>query len=439
MPILVTEDWTWEQTDDEVTVTVPVPHCTARNTDILTTDVFVKISSPPYLFLLDTMHEIDPDKAEAVISPGKVLLRLPKAAPGPWDDVKFSPAGEDKAAMRAELLARRAEGERRAQEREAAVREALKKKKEDDARAVRDRLWEIERAERKAIEDAKAKEKEEAEADLYKWKAEQERADRDVEKREAAARRKAEAAKADDEAAARAVAKAAPPPPEAAPARAVVEEVASSEDEYEVVEEEDEPIFEEEDVARAEPPPVRQRREPVRVKFTDLSEAHAALGLPARNKEPVLADKPNGPAKLETGKDVSETNAAWLKDKGDAFFKQGNHSAAMNAYTAAISIDPAMRPALANRGLCALKMGKWDEAVADMSTCIDMLAKPDDLAAVDADPNREPRARMLARRSAAHLGRGDADKARADMESALHLDPQNAKFRADLNAIVHSQ
>ncbi len=46
---------------------------------------------------------------------------------------------------------------------------------------------------------------------------------------------------------------------------------------------------------------------------------------------------------------------------------------------------------------------------------------------------------MLARRSAAHLGRGDADKARADMESALHLDPQNAKFRADLNAIVHSQ
>lgn len=39
-------------------------------------------------------------------------------------------------------------------------------------------------------------------------------------------------------------------------------------------------------------------------------------------------------------RDVSERDPIWLKGKGDEFYQKGDYKGAVNAYSAAIDIDP---------------------------------------------------------------------------------------------------
>lgn len=75
------------------------------------------------------------------------------------------------------------------------------------------------------------------------------------------------------------------------------------------------------------------------VEFTALEFAH----LPARaNREDeikVWKRSQRDAADMADSLDITDRQPVFLKDKGDALFKQSNYYAAINAYTSAIGID----------------------------------------------------------------------------------------------------
>jgi len=58
-----------------------------------------------------------------------------------------------------------------------------------------------------------------------------------------------------------------------------------------------------------------------------------------------------------------------LKEKGNAFIRQGKYSEALECYTGGLEIDPSNYALLSNRSLALLRMGRFEEALADAEKC----------------------------------------------------------------------
>jgi tetratricopeptide (TPR) repeat protein len=74
----------------------------------------------------------------------------------------------------------------------------------------------------------------------------------------------------------------------------------------------------------------------------------------------------------------------WLKAKGDDFLRAGDVRSALNAYGAALDLDPKMLPCLANRSVCYLRCGEAAECRADCSAAIAIIAEEESQNAVAA-------------------------------------------------------
>ena len=58
-----------------------------------------------------------------------------------------------------------------------------------------------------------------------------------------------------------------------------------------------------------------------------------------------------------------ESHPLFLKDKGDEFFKSGDFTSAINAYSKALKADPTFVPVLINRASCYLRIFEFDRAL----------------------------------------------------------------------------
>jgi tetratricopeptide (TPR) repeat protein len=74
----------------------------------------------------------------------------------------------------------------------------------------------------------------------------------------------------------------------------------------------------------------------------------------------------------------------WLKAKGDDFLRAGDVRSALNAYGAALDLDPKMLPCLANRSVCYLRCGEAAECRTDCSAAIAIIAEEESQNAVAA-------------------------------------------------------
>nr|BBA27223.1 DYX1C1-like protein [Chlamydomonas reinhardtii] len=227
-------------------------------------------------------------------------------------------------------------------------------------------------------------------------------------------------------------------------------------------------------------PPPRARLEPVQVTFTQLETGH----LPAREhrEEEIRAFRKQSRASaLEAGAaaggggddaaDLSERQPLFLKDKGDAMFRAGNFSGALNAYHRAIALDDAASaaasdpaaaaPALrSNRAACLLALGRAAEAAEDCDRALELLAGARSrlesglMGGPEAAALSQQLVRLLVRRAqarAAQLGAGgggggggrdkdrDADNlcaALRDYEDAIKLAPSAAALAADRDELL---
>uniref|UniRef100_G3PM32 Dynein axonemal assembly factor 4 n=1 Tax=Gasterosteus aculeatus aculeatus TaxID=481459 RepID=G3PM32_GASAC len=84
MPVLVT-DYLWTQTDSAVWLTVPLKGTKVSNVDILSTDEYLKVHYPPYLFEAFLFEPVDDDRSTAKVGNGVAVFSMPKRTNKVWE------------------------------------------------------------------------------------------------------------------------------------------------------------------------------------------------------------------------------------------------------------------------------------------------------------------------------------------------------------------
>ncbi|KAL5038086.1 hypothetical protein RTP6_005435 [Batrachochytrium dendrobatidis] len=453
MPIVV-KDYSVSQNDTELFISVPLSGTSASKVDVYCNDVYIKINFPPFFFELDLESTIDSQASIASVGNGMVVFTLVKTHPGIWNTIKFQ-AESPKA-----LRDRRAAGEER--ERHLAIKkreEAIALKRSEERDMVR-RQIEVERAKRERVEALKQAEKKAGENEVNSWAQSTLAVQRDL-KIQATVHAKQES-----------------------------EKMASIATKSEIAFREDSAIFGVDDVAvniqssddldshdidgesadddidveairakvraqlkaRVQPPP--RACQDIQVKFTPRGHIPTNTARETEDEkwririklaEALQKSKTN--QACESNQQSDDSNSAFLKDKGIEFFKQGNIESALNAFTAAIDLDPLSANLYANRAACFLHLSNATDCISDCTIALGLISKEEDLlkeqlvdpVAYDQETGNQRRrlkVKLLVRRGTARSNLvGDIKRGLADYQDALKLDPENPDLETDIAAL----
>ncbi|KAI8482091.1 hypothetical protein Bbelb_401780 [Branchiostoma belcheri] len=398
MPITV-KDYTWEETETSVFITVPLKGVQAKKTDIFSTDKYIKVNYPPYLFEVDLFAPVVDDKSTAQVGNGTVVFKLVKKDPGIWAQLAASSA---------------AAAERKRQEQKYALREQMR----------------LEEEERTRVENTKKAERELAMTELETWKKQQvqnEIAKRNEEKiKFEKLEQRIELAEEEEK------------KPQEKTHK--TEEIEPAKKKSEATQKKSEPakkkteadkkkssMFDDDDVNM---PAIRSKGKievtftprvfPTPVRESKLHEEEEWLKKQAEAMRAAEIDDPN--------LSEEEKNPLWLKEKGDGFYKSGNILAAVNAYSQAIRMDSKMPALYSNRAACHLQIRNFHKAAQDSSRALELLTPP-----VPAN---------AAARCKAHVRRGTSlcelemyVEGLMDYEAALKIDPKNETLAQDAERI----
>uniref|UniRef100_A0A3P8UKZ1 Dynein axonemal assembly factor 4 n=1 Tax=Cynoglossus semilaevis TaxID=244447 RepID=A0A3P8UKZ1_CYNSE len=89
MPVIVT-DFTWTQTEDAVRVHVPLKGARACKVDIISTDRYLKVHFPPFLFEAFLYRPVDENRSSAKIGNGVAVFTLMKTSRETWEQLMMS-------------------------------------------------------------------------------------------------------------------------------------------------------------------------------------------------------------------------------------------------------------------------------------------------------------------------------------------------------------
>ncbi|CAG5134876.1 unnamed protein product, partial [Candidula unifasciata] len=167
MPLIVT-DYTWEETDKIVWITVPLKGVKPNKVDVFLSDEYLKASYPPYLFECLLVGLVDDTKGSAQIGNGTVVFKLVKKEEGLWNTLQ-SPDAADKNIMKQ----KREEAFEKIKKRlEVESAQKAETKRLNEKLAINE-MMKIEDEARHRISDIKENERKKATDDLEKWKEEQ--------------------------------------------------------------------------------------------------------------------------------------------------------------------------------------------------------------------------------------------------------------------------
>nr|XP_006812430.1 PREDICTED: LOW QUALITY PROTEIN: dyslexia susceptibility 1 candidate gene 1 protein homolog [Saccoglossus kowalevskii] len=400
MPLAV-KDYTWDETETTVHIVVPLKGVKANKVDIFSTDEYIKVSFPPYIFEVALFEPVDDGKGSAQVGNGAIKFDLVKQEPRIWTRLTSVQSG-DKDVMKSK--------------RQAAVEAAhARAEQEKNDKAVKKR--EAERYSVKQQMELEAQEKQKWMKRLI-WK----------EPRPWLSWKNGRKQQSEE----------------------LANEVEVSDDDNE---DSDKNIFNEAgivayetDISR-EPPSVAPRCIPgsektgkaptpaprtkgsIEIKFTPRV-------FPTPQRESRKADEDTWLKKQAEARRVigvedpdlteEEKNPDFLKDKGDKFYQNGNYLAAVNAYNQALKLNGKLHAIFSNRAACHLQIGNLMKCIEDCSKAIELLTPP-----VEANANS---------RLKAHIRRGTAFcrlelyvEGLMDYDAALKISPDNPKLIADAN------
>uniref|UniRef100_A0A665WF90 Dynein axonemal assembly factor 4 n=1 Tax=Echeneis naucrates TaxID=173247 RepID=A0A665WF90_ECHNA len=95
MPLLVT-DYSWTQTESTVYIHVPLKGAKAATVDIVSTDEYLKVHYPPYLFEAFLVEPVHDDRSSAKIGNGVAVITLPKRTNRIWEHLMIPTGKYDK-------------------------------------------------------------------------------------------------------------------------------------------------------------------------------------------------------------------------------------------------------------------------------------------------------------------------------------------------------
>ncbi|BFZ01485.1 hypothetical protein BsWGS_04524 [Bradybaena similaris] len=395
MPLIV-KDYTWEETDRVVWITVPLKGVKPNKVDVFLSDEYLKASYPPYLFECLLAGLVDDTKGSAQVGNGTVVFKLFKRDTGLWNTLQ-SPDAADKNIMK--------------QKREDAL-EKVKKRLEDEStqKAETKRLNEklainemmkIEDDARHRISDIKENERQKATEDLEMWKEEQRlKAEKEKEKLLAAQKQEIMAQKEQDREERR------------RQRRARASNIFEKDGQISGA-----PLRENGKItvthtSRVFPTPARESQTPQEEEWLQ-KQAEARRSI-----------------QLSLDKDLTEEekNPQWLQDKGNSFFASGDYMSAVNAYTHAVHLAPKLPNLYSNRAACHLKMRNFFKCIEDCSKAMDLLFPP-------VPQNAGSRCKALVRRGTAFCQLEMYVEGLRDYEAALSIDPKNEAIANDADKI----
>lgn len=107
MPI--SANYSWEETKQDVTVTLPFRGKSAKKMDLFIADCVLKVSHPPFLLDLNLYNYIEPKSCKAVLREGSLIIRFQKVATGMWHTLVYKGTKEESRKRRKQSLQRREE------------------------------------------------------------------------------------------------------------------------------------------------------------------------------------------------------------------------------------------------------------------------------------------------------------------------------------------
>ncbi|KAK5666285.1 hypothetical protein QVD99_007046 [Batrachochytrium dendrobatidis] len=417
-------------------------------------DVYIKINFPPFFFELDLESTIDSQASIASVGNGMVVFTLVKTHPGIWNTIKFQ-AESPKA-----LRDRRAAGEER--ERHLAIKkreEAIALKRSEERDMVR-RQIEVERAKRERVEALKQAEKKAGENEVNSWAQSTLAVQRDL-KIQATVHAKQESEKMASIATKSEIAFREDSAIFGVDDVAVNIQSSDDLDSHDIDEESADDDIDVEAIrakvcaqlkARVQPPP--RACQDIQVKFTPRGHIPTNTARETEDEkwririklaEALQKSKTN--QACESNQQSDDRNSAFLKDKGIEFFKQGNIESALNAFTAAIDLDPLSANLYANRAACFLHLSNATDCISDCTIALGLISKEEDLlkeqlvdpVAYDQETGNQRRrlkVKLLVRRGTARSNLvGDIKRGLADYQDALKLDPENPDLETDIAAL----
>ena len=375
MPIAVT-DYTWKESDDDLTITVPLKGVKGSKADIFSTNQYIKVNYPPYLFEVHLFALVAEEKCTAKVGNGVIEFVLVKEEPGLWGQLT-SEESKDKAFM----SDKRREAIEHAQKTAAEVAEQkAKKKKEEETFAIKQQM-KLEEEERARIEQVKQSERDKAERELETWK----------DKKKQPQQPKPQTN---------------PNPPKASTKSDVIWKGGK----------------------KTQNPPPPRKSGSIQVRFTPRVFPTAARESKAQEEEEWLA-KQAAARRIATDKtnsegDINERNPEFLKDKGVEFFRTGNFEAAINAFSEAIALNPNLPQLFSNRAACFLATGDNDKCINDCTRALELYYPV-------VPSNYVSRSKVFVRRGTAYANEGEYGLAMQDYEAAAKLVPDDESLKED--------
>lgn len=377
MPIAV-RDYTWKESDVDLTITIPLKGVKGSKSDIFSSNQYIKVNYPPYLFEVHLFALVVEEKCVAKVGNGVIEFVLVKEEPGIWGRLTSEESKEKDF-----MTEKRAEAIEHAQKVAAELeQQKAKKRRDEETFAIRQQM-KLEEEEQARIEQVKQKERDKAEQDLETWKEEKKKV------------------------------KQKSPPPQTEPSKK--HNVTSN------------TVIWKGKKTNKPPPP--RKTGSIQVRFTPRVFPTAARESKAQEEEEWLAKQAAArritPADgTSTDSDINERNPEFLKDKGAEFFRTGNYEAAVNAFSEAIKLNPNLPQLFSNRAACYLATGDSDKCINDCTRALELFYPV-------VPSNHVSRSKVFVRRGTAFANEGEFGLALQDYEAAVKLAPEDESLKED--------
>ncbi|XP_041651989.1 dynein assembly factor 4, axonemal [Cheilinus undulatus] len=406
MPLLVT-DYSWTQTETMVYISVPLKGATLSKVDIFSTDEYIKVHYPPYLFEAFLFEPVDEGRSTAKVGNGAAVISLPKKTHKVWEDLMIvTDNKETKKEIRERALLKY-------QQKLSSESKSKAEQKNAEKKYTLQTMMTLEKEERESIEKMKEMEREKTTAELAAWQLRQKQKLEEEEEarlklqnqRENQNKGPAVTNKQGKGCSSRGKAKQNPTDKKMGNSKKKQVDLPAPRSAGNI-----QVRF----TPRVFPTALRESRQ---------QEEEEWLQRQAEARRAVNAD-------VEELKDLKEEqrNPAWLKEKGDKCFAAGDYLGAVNAYSLAIRLNRKISALYSNRAACHLKLRNLHKAIEDSSQALDLLSPP--VAA-----NAAARARAHVRRGSAFCQLQLYTEGLQDYQAALMINPHNETLQADTQRI----
>ncbi|XP_062326534.1 dynein assembly factor 4, axonemal [Osmerus eperlanus] len=398
MPLVV-KDHTWTQTESMVYINVPLKGVKAGKVDIFSTDEYLKVHFPPFLFEAFLFEPINDDKSSAKIGNGVAVFTLQKKTERLWENLIRENNDKHK------LKEIRERAQLKVQEKLASDSKARAIKTQEERKYALETMMRLEEEERAGIQKMKDDEREKATAELEAWKQKH--------KQKAVEDTSLKLLRAN---------------------KTEIKEINRQTTAGKVqVKKDRKDTYQTNNTFEMDLPAPRTtgnikitftpRVFPTALRESRVPEEEQWLQKQAEARRALSAD-------LAEMRDLTdeEKNPDWLKEKGDKLFATGNYQAAVNAYNLAIQLNPRIPALFSNRAACHLKIRNLHKAIEDSSRALDLLTPP-------VEDNAAARLKAHVRRGTAFCELELYAEGLLDYQAALKIHPNNEALLADTHKI----